>query len=361
MDCLFQPDLTIDDWVNDLLEPLNGSRYPLSGSIELTERCNLSCVHCYINQSAADFKVKSAELDTNQWKEILNQMAEAGCLFLVISGGEPLLRDDFAEIFIHARKCGMLVTLFSNATLITPKIADLFAEWNLHSLEVSLYGATQETYENVTRRSGTLERCIRGIELALARDIKVNLKSVILKLNQHELELLKKLTADYGSKFRYDYTLWPRLDGGTSNLQYQISSEKMLALDVQDPQRLESWQETAEKFNGVSLRGGKVFNCGAAFRSFHIDAYGQINPCMMVRRPHYGVLDVAFVYAWKKLGEVRNMLRILNTECETCPIGALCRQCPGWSLAVHGDYETPVSEICEMSKSRAAEISLLQI
>ena len=182
MDCSFEPELTLDDWAVQLISPLQNGRYPLSASIELTERCNLNCVHCFINQPAADKCARSTELDTTAWKRILDQMAEAGALFVLMTGGEPLLRKDFAEIFTHARRLGLLVTLFSNVTLLTPALADLLADLSLHSLEVSLYGATQETYEKVTGQPGSFRRCMRGIELALSRGLKISLKTVLQHL-----------------------------------------------------------------------------------------------------------------------------------------------------------------------------------
>jgi len=361
MNCSFQPDFTLDEWAVRLISPLEGGRYPLSASIELTDRCNLSCVHCYINQPAADSPVKAQELNTGDWKELLDQMADAGCLFLLITGGEPLLREDFEEIFIHARKRGMLVSLFSNATMLTPKLVDLFDDWSLHSLEVSLYGATEKTYERVTGQPGSFDRCIQGIKLAIAKGLKINLKTVLLTINKHELEKMKALTEKLGMKFRYDSTLWPRLDGTMENIQYQIPDNEILALDLEDPERLEGWLKTAESSKGQYLRAGKVFTCGAGYRSYHIDARGRINPCMMVRKPSYNVLSMGFGSAWEKIGEIRRLNRQSNTKCETCSVGALCTQCPGWSLAVYGDYETPVPAVCEIGQLRAMQISCVKV
>lgn len=361
MDCSFQPEITLDTWVDTLLDPLQGSRFPLSGSLELTERCNFGCVHCYINQPAGDTKARSAELSTSQVKDLLDQVAEAGCLFLLLTGGEPLLREDFAEIFVHARQKGMLVSLFSNGSLLTAEMAELLSQKSLHSLEVTLYGATRETFEAVTRQPGSFDRCLRGIELALAHGLKINLKTVLLTTNQHELEQMRALTTSFGLKFRYDSTLWPRLDGSIRNLQFQVPQQTILALDLEDPQRREGWEETAVQFEGQLLRAERVFNCGAGYRSFHINSHGRMNPCMMVRRPSFDILQMGFNQAWEALGSIHTMKRTLNTECETCTVAALCTQCPGWSLAVHNDFETPVADVCELGKSRASLLINLEI
>jgi len=353
MDCSFEPELTLDDWAVQLISPLQNGRYPLSASIELTERCNLNCVHCFINQPAADKCARSTELDTTAWKRILDQMAEAGALFVLMTGGEPLLRKDFAEIFTHARRLGLLVTLFSNVTLLTPALADLLADLSLHSLEVSLYGATQETYEKVTGQPGSFRRCMRGIELALSRGLKISLKTVLLTLNLHEFDAMKKITEAFGLDFRYDSTIWPRIDGSFQNLVYQVPDETMLSFDMNDPERKQKWHETASSY-GQYIRTGKVFTCGAAYRSCHIDARGRMSPFMINRKPAYEILSISFKSAFEKLGEVREMKRQLHTECEHCPVSTLCTMCPGWALAFHGDYETPVASVCRMGNLRAS-------
>lgn len=352
MTCSFQPELTLDEFTLRLLEPLEGGRMPLSASIELTERCNLNCVHCYINQPAGDEFLAANELSTTEWQVVIDQLAEAGTLFLLMTGGELLLREDFRDIFIHARRRGLLVTVFSNATMLTPELIDLLAEYGTHSLEVSLYGATPETYEAVTRQSGSFERCLRGVELALSRGIKVSLKTVLLTTNRHELEAMETLTESLGLEFRYDTTLWPRLDGTTENLRFQIGNQESLKLDLTDPKRRESWEKTASEYDGRLLRAEHVFTCGAGVRSFHIDSRGRLLPCMMVRHVAYDILSLGFAEAWQRLGNIRGMRRRMSTSCETCTAGTLCSHCPGWSLATAGDFESINADICEMGTLR---------
>jgi len=362
LNCGLDPDMTLDEWTNSMLIPLDGGRYPISGTMELTERCNLTCKHCFINKPANSVAIKDQELNKAEWFEVIDQMANTGCLFLLITGGEPLLHPDFEEILVHTRKSGMLVSLFSNGTLLTPRIVDLLAEWGLQSLEISLYGATQETYERVTGQPGSFRRCLEGIELAQQRGLKLGLKSVLMTINKHELPQMKALASDYGLDFRYDSLLWPRIDGNLiSKNRFQLSAEEMLSLDRDDVDRYQDLLETSNNYKDQIVRAGKVFNCGAAHRSFHVDAKGYMSPCIMVRRPAYSILEYGFVEAWEKVGTSREMLRLLGTQCESCRIGALCRQCPGWSLAVHDDYETPVDEICEFAHIRANELLIHEV
>ena len=109
--------------------------------IELTERCNNRCIHCYINRPEDDTVAKAREMETGFVLDLLRQAAVLGCLSVRFTGGEPLLRTDFREIYITARRLGMWVTIFTNARLITPELADLFVKIPPgRPIEVSVYG-----------------------------------------------------------------------------------------------------------------------------------------------------------------------------------------------------------------------------
>lgn len=355
MGCPSCPEMDLGEWGEELHKRLQGRRYPLGGTLEVTDRCNLGCVHCYINEPAASGEARARELSAAQIAGLLDQMAEAGTLFLVLTGGEPLLRPDFAEIYAHAKRRGLLLTLFTNGTLVTPRIADLLADSRPEAVDITLYGATPETYEAVTRVPGSYARCRRGIALLQERGIRVTLKSVLLSVNRHELPALRALAEQLGAQFRYDGLLWPRLDGGEQPYDYRLSLAELAALDGEDPERQEGWEKMAALCDGQLVRSEFVYSCGAGLRSFHVDSAGRMSICTMSRRPAYDLWETSFQEEWERLGELRQRKRQLDTPCRTCTAGALCTQCPGWSQAVHGDDETPVEFVCELGKLRAAQ------
>jgi sulfatase maturation enzyme AslB (radical SAM superfamily) len=126
--------------------------------IELTERCNNNCIHCNINLPEGDAQARKREMTTGQVKDILGQAAALGCLRVRFTGGEPLLRPDFEEIYLSARGLGMKVLLFTNGRLITPRLADLFARIPpLATIEITVYGMRAESYEAVTRAPGSFK------------------------------------------------------------------------------------------------------------------------------------------------------------------------------------------------------------
>jgi radical SAM protein with 4Fe4S-binding SPASM domain len=341
----------------ELMQRLGGRRYPFSASFELTERCNLACLHCFINQPAESRSARGRELATAQAVGILDQIAEAGCLFLLLTGGEPLLRSDFAEIYRHAMQRGLLLTLFTNGTLLTERVADFLAEWRPRVLEITLYGATEATYERVTQVPGSYARCMRGIELALERDLPLRLKTMVMQANRQELQEMKALSAQLGVDFRYDGALWPRQDGGQQPYAQRLSPQEIVALDWGDPERMLAWQEVCRRAPHAT-RGETVYACGAGRHGFHVDCTGKLSACMMARFPGFDLLQGSFHEGWDFLGAVVERKRQLDTPCRTCSAGVLCSQCPGWSQVVHGDNETPVKFVCELARLRAAQFDL---
>jgi hypothetical protein len=170
--CSVIPEITVSEVGDEILMQLGTRRYPLGGSLEVTERCNLACLHCFINQPAGNRDAAAGELTLPQVRNVLDQMAGAGCLFLLITGGEALLRPDFREIWSYAKRKGMLVSLFTNGTLVTPRIADFLAEWRPGAVEISC-GATQDTYERVTQVPGSYT-WYAGHRVALDRGLRLN-------------------------------------------------------------------------------------------------------------------------------------------------------------------------------------------
>src|SRR5258705_12720443 len=140
-------------------------RAPVNGAIEVTRRCPLECAHCYNNLPMGDEGARSRELTLAEHVRILDELAEAGCLWLLYTGGEVFARPDFLDIYSAARERGFLITVFTNGTLITPRIADFLAERPPFSIEITLYGRSRATYEALTGVPGSHQRCLRGIDL----------------------------------------------------------------------------------------------------------------------------------------------------------------------------------------------------
>jgi len=353
LDCSIDSSVDFEEWGAILSAPLNGGRYPLSATFELTNRCNFNCAHCYINQPANDEAACERELTTEQVKAIIDQMAAAGVLFLTLTGGEPLLRPDFAEIYTYARLKGLLVILFTNGALITEEIADFLNDLRPFSVDISIYGASRSVFEAVTRVSGTFSRCYAGIERLLSRGIPLSLKTELMTLNIDEIAEMKAFADEKGLKFRYDGLLWPRLDGiGEFPREVQLPLDMVVDLDNWDNERHDAVKTEIVRLKDLKTRDERVFSCGAGLRSFHVDSEGRMSICMMVRSPSYSLLEMPFMEAWERLGSLRKMKRSVISKCQSCTLNVLCSHCPGWSLAIAGNHESVVEFVCDHGKLR---------
>jgi radical SAM protein with 4Fe4S-binding SPASM domain len=354
LECPKIPEMTCSEFVACLDKRLDKRRIPWSASMELTARCNLKCAHCYINVPADDQNARKLELTSYEIYHLIDSMVEEGTLWLLLTGGEPLLRPDFSDIYIYAKRKGLLINLFTNATLVSDEIADLLAEYPLSSVEVTLYGATERTYEKVTNLPGSYSRCIRGIQLLLDRSIKVELKSMVLSMNRHEIHDMKSYAEKLGVNFRYDPLLNARLDGGLGPLKFRIPPEDVIALDMSDRRREESLLSFIKTFQNTPFNSNMLYNCGAGLDSFHIDSHGNMTVCMMSRYCKFNLRKGSFAEGWHKfLPQVRKERRNQSSPCSSCNLIPFCDQCAGWGYLEKGDPQQLVDYLCRVAHLRA--------
>jgi radical SAM protein with 4Fe4S-binding SPASM domain len=355
LECPHIPQISYDQFGKRLMERTPEGRFPWFVTIELTARCNLNCVHCYINRSANDREAEKRELTTEEFYRILDEIAGEGCFGVLFTGGEPLLRQDFLDIYTYTKKKGLLVTLFTNGTTVTPELADYLEEWPPRSVEVTLYGRTEDTYEKVTRVPGSYARCMTGIELLLARRIAPKLKTMALTVNSHELWDMKAFAKQYGLEFRFDPNVNKRLDGGATPCRYRLAPEETVALDFADKERWLALRDYCIKDMGKKPAfPERLYWCGAGSSGFHVDPYGMMSLCISSRVPSYDLRSGSIRQGWHEfIPEVLSRTRKRQTSCESCTLSLMCDQCPGWAQLEEGDQETPVDFLCRVAHARA--------
>ena len=340
--------------------------------VELTERCDNNCIHCYINLPAGDPRARARELPSGDWMRIFREAAELGALTIRMTGGEPLLREDFAELYLYARRLGLKVSLFTNARRITPELADLLARVPpLERIEVTVYGMREETYEAVTRVPGSYAGFRRGVALLLERKVPFVVKGAILPPNRGELDEFETWAAtlpwmERSPSYSLFFDLHAHRDSEEKNRRIgalRLSPEEGVAFFARKP---ESYRREMARFCArfAGPPGDRLFACGAG-RGGCVDAYGVLQPCMLVRHPGV-VYDLKGGSLREALGEVFPLLRercSVNPEylarCARCFLKGLCEQCPGKSWAEHGTLDTPVEYLCRMAHAQARYLGLL--
>jgi radical SAM protein with 4Fe4S-binding SPASM domain len=355
--------LTYGAFSADLHQRQAGQRAPMQVSIEVTRRCPLECQHCYNNLPMGDQDARSREMTTEEHFRMLDELVEMGCFWLLYTGGEIFARKDFLEIYTYAKKKGFLITLFTNGTLITEKIADYLVEWPPFAIEITLYGRTRETYEALTMIPGSYDRCLRGITLLRERGLPLKLKTVATSINKHEISAMRQFAEeDLGTEFKFDGQINPRIDCSQSPLAVRLTPEEVVALDMAAPKGVSEYQRLAKRDseNPPNLAASDtVYFCGGGMNSFAINAYGEMGICVISQQDTFRVQEAGLKRVWEhSLLELRTRKRTQVTKCIECRIQSLCGMCPANGEMENGDKESPVEFLCSVAHLRAATIGV---
>ena len=341
----------------------SGQRAPLSVSIEVTRRCPLDCLHCYNNLAMADQEARSRELNKEEHFRLLDDLADLGCLWLLYTGGEIFARKDFLEIYAYAKQKGFLITLFTNGTLITERVADYLQRCPPFAIEITLYGRTKETYEALTGIEGSYERCLRGVVLLRDRGLPLKLKTVPTTVNKHEVVAMKDFAEqELHLDFKFESLINPRIDCSQSPLAVRLSPEEVVLLDLHWPKISAEHREAAErnlKLSSAPEQSDTVYSCGGGINSFALDPYGHMSICVLSHKDTYDIRSGSAKEGWELfLRKVRARERRRITKCVECRIRSLCSMCPANGELENGDAESPVDFLCEVAHLRAMALGL---
>jgi radical SAM protein with 4Fe4S-binding SPASM domain len=349
-----------------LWEKLAAKRVPLSFDLEITARCNLDCRHCYINLPSGDRSAKGRELDATAIGRLGAEAASLGVLWCLLTGGEPLLRKDFFEIYTALRKKGLLLSVYTNATLVGPEHVRFFRKYPPRDIEVTVYGATERTYERVTRVAGSFAAFRRGLDLLLGGGIKVRLKAMALRSNADEMDAIAEFcrarTKDY---FRFDPFLHYRFDRDPAR-NTEIEAERLTpaeiaALEKGDEERFRAMERNCAQLviPGLSESNCRhLFRCDAGKRNFVVGDDGTFRLCASLVHPAclYDLKKGSLREAWTDFVpavlDKKSDRREYLDKCARCPIANLCLWCPAHAYLETGELDAYVDKFCQIAHAR---------
>ncbi|MGV8110545.1 radical SAM protein [Methanospirillum sp.] len=339
--------------------------------IELTERCNNRCIHCLINQPEDDQNTASREMDTAFIHDLLRQAADLGCMTVRFTGGEPLLRPDFVDLYTAARKLGMFVILFTNARLITPDIASLLSRMPPGKpVEVTVYGMHPASYDAAAGVKGAYDEFKQGVDLLLSYGIHFVVKQALLPQNKAELEEFEAWAAtipgmDKSPGYSMNFDLRARRDDPEKNdriKKLRLTPDETVAMLTRNPKYVSGMQEFCGKF--MQPPGDTLFSCGAG-HGVCVDAYGYAQMCLPLRHPDT-ICDLRQYSLKEVLTNVFPEFRSIKAEnpdylkrCAVCFLKGLCEQCPSKSWMEYGTLDTPVEYLCEVAHAQARYLGMI--
>jgi AdoMet-dependent heme synthase len=338
---------------------------PLSVHFDLTYRCNERCVHCYLDHD------DHGELSTAECLAVINELAQAGTLFLTFSGGEIFLRPDLYEILAEARRLHFDISLKTNALLVTPERAERLREFGVRRVQISVYSDIPEVHDAITKVPGSLQRTLAAIPLLLEQGLQVKLACPLMRENLLAYRGVMTLAEKIGVPYVLDLTITPMMDGNEGPLAHRIPVSSLLPV-MQDP-KLHACtpQPTAEAAlamreypaaigsavsSGIDSEAYEDLPCSAGHNSCYISPYGDVYPCVQLPQAAGNLRRKHFNDIWYHAPQLERLRGVRESQlpvCSRCEIRSYCERCPGLALMEGGDLLGAYTRACELAEQKA--------
>lgn len=328
-----------------LVSKFAGPDVPLSAMLEIADRCNEKCIHCYQVQG------EKGEMSLEEVCQTLDQLAEMKVLFLTLSGGEALLRRDFFDIVAHARKRGFVIKLYTNGLRVTEEVARRLHEHAIQEVQISLYSSQAEMHDWVTGVPGSWEKTVAGVRHLLAHNVPTLLKTPVMGINEDDADNFIALCKDLGVNYMFDVNpILPR-EGADR-------SPQALSASAEGGNRLRS----LPVYGGTPVSGRRTVDrnaspCGACV-NVHVEPNGEIRPCTQLQvgvgRAQDGLKSAYFS---DKATFIRSIRWSDIRGCRVCELQPYCSRCHHVAQVEQGDALGPSSSACTNAKQRFVGIT----
>ncbi len=342
-----------------LIDRASAQKIPINGSIELLPLCNMNCDMCYVRLSREEMERQGRLRTAEEWLAVARQMRDAGTLFLLLTGGEPLIYPEFKPLYLALRELGFLITINTNGTLIDEDWAAFFGQHKPRRINVTLYGADEQAYASLCHYPDGFARVTRGVSLLREQGVEVKLAISLTPQNAGDLDRLFAIGAQVGTPVYVD--------------TYMVPAERERSLPFNQQARLSPEEAARKRVRSFLLTGGSQkllefsarhlamirqmpkpqlpnrMTCLAGSCSFTINWQGQMRPCVVMSSPAADVFEMGFDAAWQHIRKEADDI-ILSETCAACPLRALCCTCAASALLETGRYDGVPEYMCRYTK-----------
>lgn len=333
----------IHDQVQDLYQ--NQGRL-FSATLELTYRCNEKCIHCYIDDVSPE-NVKR-ELTLEEYKGIIDQLKDMGCVHLLLTGGEVCVRRDFLDIAQYAVDAELLVDVYTNGIAMTDAQFDRLCAMKVNSVSFSMYSADPSVHDAITKVPGSFEKSLKRMMMFKCAGMDTFMKTVVIQQNLDSLpglfELGRRLNIPVNPATNISDT-----HTGASKGCFRLKNQQ---------QRLQAAM-MLQKYEPVKLDGlhrnldGLV--CKAGITALSIDPYGGVHPCLAFTESIGSVREQPLEEIWRNAPMLRRLrsfrFRELSDKCSLCGYADTCGVCIGAAYSESGGRFCPNSDSCGWAKA----------
>lgn len=315
-------------------------RIPLSVLWEVTAKCNLSCIHCYLAHKQAE-----KELSTDEALDVLNRLRDMGAAMLLFTGGEIFTRPDALEILKTAARLGFAFKVFTNGTIADNAQVDFFREHPPVSVECSVYG-TPQVHDHITQQNGSADQTWNYLKTMKSAGIRVTARMPVMKQNIMDVDLVRTRAGERDIPFIYD----PLIIGPDND----PCNYSRFRLDVEQIQSLDGSAETMEFCAAENADARPQLYCNAGLNTFSISPCGDVYPCLTIRRNMGNVREQTLKQIWESdlFDHFRTEMLSSLDECARCSIRTYCNRCPGLALREGDGLRAPAPGSCLVAKAR---------
>lgn len=347
-------DFTCDALLAVLFAKADINKIPLGGSFELTPRCTLDCKMCYIHRKENDKSAVSFEKDAKFWIDLAEKARDAGTLLLLLTGGEPMLRPDFDEIYVACKKLGLLVTVNTNATLIDDEKIRLFKEYPPHKINVTLYGASPETYGKLCGSEAAYHKVTEAIRKMVDAGIKVKLNYSITPANVDDIPAVNAFAKELGLQIQASSYMFSPTRGGACEFRLTPEEAAKAKLEWQkhnlDEDAFARLLESDSSPPSGDVMCSEPINCRAGTSTFWVTWEGRMSLCGMMAEPSVPITD--FTDAWQKIS-AESCKIYLPAECNGCEHRKKCDMCAAVAAAETGKSDCVPEYACKKAHEYA--------
>ncbi len=348
------------------------AKAPLSGILELTPRCNLRCRMCYIRMSPEEMAPRGRERTTAEWLALAEELREAGTVFLLLTGGEPLLRPDFPDLYRALSGMGFSLSLNTNGTLLNGEIAALFRELPPAAVNLTLYGADEAAYRQLCGEGEAFRRAVEAVELLRANGTALRLNTTLTACNREELPKIAAFAKARSLPLRVVTYLFPPLRRGGKDVE-RFSPEEAGTLSAESRRWTDEPETLAARAAAIRARvpepcvpgedclGGsrEGLRCAAGNCQFWVAWNGETYPCGMMPEPVVHPFRDGFLPAWRALTAACAKLPV-TPACESCELKPNCLACAAVARAETGRTDGLPEYVCRLTAAycrRLAEMA----
>ena len=344
-----------------LLRKAAAERRPINGSLELLPLCNMNCDMCYIRLDREEMERRGRLRTAEEWIGLGEEMQRAGVLFLLLTGGEPLLFPDFQKLYLELKKMGMILTINTNGTLLNPEWADFFGEHKPRRINVTLYGADEEAYEKLCHYPGGFGKTMEGIRLLKEQGVDVKVNGSVTKENRKDMERIYEIGRKLDIPVHMDTYMLPGIRerglpfGQQSRLMPEDAAKAELEM-ARAEMREEEFQQYVQKKRSQLDNSGGVYpqgmTCMAGNCSFSVNWQGQMRPCVTIEEPSVPVFEMGFEKTWEVISKGSKEFRV-NEQCTKCHFRPVCKTCVASAWIETGKYDGLPEYLCRYAREYA--------